>query len=426
LAEQAEKYGLKPDEIDQAIRNWLAETSSRGTDLKPGPPSDGNQGFERGLAALYAKNYPEATSYLMSSLEQRKRELEKAQGEVADNAFFLGQALLEQHQYSEAADNYRIALTLRPNDGVILNNLGLALRLGGKADEAESYSRRAVITKGADPRFGPAHPATAISTLNLALLYRDLGKTADADSTFQQAIKITENAYGAESPQLATCLQYYASFLDSAKRYDEAKVFETRARSIGERAAEQSHQKQIEEARSSLDQKTKQLGPQHPEVAAGMIQLADLIKDQGDGGEAERLYKNALTIRTRSGDERLIAEALYDLATLYFGHSRHADAESPCKQAIVIYEKNLPRDYFPLAGALRLYSEILKQSNRQAEAVAVDNRSAALQAKYGRVPSRTAGVNESGASPLNVQQQAPVMNQRAIPNEEPRERLPKP
>jgi tetratricopeptide (TPR) repeat protein len=412
LADQAQKYGLKPEEIDKAIRSWLTETSSRGTDRGS---AGGDQRFEQGLAALYARNYPEATSYLMASLEQSKKELEKAQAQVADNAFFLGQALFEQRQYGDAADNYRVALTLRPNDGVILNNLGLSLRLAGKTDEAESYSRRAVVAKGADPRFGPSHPATAIATLNLAVLYRDLGKTADADSTFQQALKISENAFGPESPEVVTCLDYYSNFLQSSKRDAEAADVQARAKSIRDKAYAQGRKEAIANARKTLDLKTRGLGPEHPDVATAMIQLADVLPSQGNFAEAERLYKSALAIRDRNENKSPVGDVLMSLVGFYIDQSKYAEAEPFCKQEIAIYEK-IPSEYYRLVGALRQYSQIMKATGRSAEAVPIDNQILAIQQKHGFVPNRVALPNEPGG--IDVQQRAPVLNQRAIPIEE--------
>jgi hypothetical protein len=80
LADVAKAFGLKPEEVDQAIRAWGAKTEDP---------------YEKGLAALYEKRYREATGYLTISLEKRKQAESEAREQVADAALFLGASLYE-------------------------------------------------------------------------------------------------------------------------------------------------------------------------------------------------------------------------------------------------------------------------------------------------------------------------------------------
>ncbi|MCP4657659.1 MAG: hypothetical protein GY856_19810, partial [bacterium] len=96
LEEQAASFGLSPEEVDQAIRSW----SERARDP-----------FDKGLAALYAKNYPEAEESLKASLEVREKSLERARAEVigrtaevVEAARFLGQTLRLEGKYRESVE----------------------------------------------------------------------------------------------------------------------------------------------------------------------------------------------------------------------------------------------------------------------------------------------------------------------------------
>ncbi len=79
LLEIAELLGLKPKEIDQAIRALPEQTADS---------------YEKGLVALYAQEYPDAIQLLSIFLQMQGKELGNAQesmGREMDATFFLGQ-----------------------------------------------------------------------------------------------------------------------------------------------------------------------------------------------------------------------------------------------------------------------------------------------------------------------------------------------
>jgi hypothetical protein len=85
----AQAFGLPPEEVDKAIRAWGEKT---------------NDPYEKGLAALYEKNYPLASQELSKSLEKRENELVKAQAATADAAFFLGQSTYRRGEVQRIGD----------------------------------------------------------------------------------------------------------------------------------------------------------------------------------------------------------------------------------------------------------------------------------------------------------------------------------
>src|SRR5215510_5927527 len=109
LKEQAESFGLTPQDVDAAIREWGRKAEDP---------------YQQGLAALYERNFPKATELLTKSYEIRKAEKEN---EFVDAAVFLGDALYAQGKFHDAVVKYREASAERPDDGTILNSLAKAL-----------------------------------------------------------------------------------------------------------------------------------------------------------------------------------------------------------------------------------------------------------------------------------------------------------
>jgi tetratricopeptide (TPR) repeat protein len=125
----ARLYGLSPSDLDAAIRAWGEKTTDP---------------YEAGLAALYQRNYPTASMRLGESLQRREAMLAMDQKAVADAASFLGQSLYAEGKYRESARAYQRLLQLRPNDPVVLCNLGVSLTDAGAYADAEPPLQRAL------------------------------------------------------------------------------------------------------------------------------------------------------------------------------------------------------------------------------------------------------------------------------------------
>ena len=177
LAEVSRIYGLKSEDVDQAIRAW-------GTKAK-GP-------YEKGLAALYENHYPEATTQLQKSLSLRKKELVTAQDKVADAAFYLGQSLHAEGKYRGAVEAFQESQQLRPDDPTVLNELAVSMTHAGDYRGAEPlYVRALAITENA---LGSDHSDTVAYLSNLALLLQAKGDFTEAEPLFRRALAIREKA----------------------------------------------------------------------------------------------------------------------------------------------------------------------------------------------------------------------------------------
>ena len=81
-------------------------------------------------------------------------------------------------------------------------------------------------------------------------------------------------------------------------------------------------------AQQALAIDEKALGPDHPDVATGLNNLAELYRNQGRYVEAETLLKRALAIYEKAlgPDHPDVAQSLNNLARLYYDQGRYADA----------------------------------------------------------------------------------------------------
>ncbi|CAN0549267.1 unnamed protein product, partial [Ectocarpus sp. 8 AP-2014] len=84
------------------------------------------------------------------------------------------------------------------------------------------------------------------------------GKYDDAEPLYVRAIAIGEKTLGPEHPDLAVCLDNLAGLLYEQGKYDEADPLYLRAIEIGE----------------------KTLGPDHPDLATRLNNRAGLLEDQ--------------------------------------------------------------------------------------------------------------------------------------------------
>ena len=130
-------------------------------------------------------------------------------------------------------------------------------------------------------------------------------------------------------------------YLDERARYVEAELLYQRALSIREQS----------------------LGPEHPDVAALLNNLASSYRAQGKHAEAELLYQRALHIREQSQESESsdVAYPLTNLATLYLEQGKYTEAEPLYQRALRIREQSQGPEHpdvaYPLNGLANLYSE---------------------------------------------------------------------
>jgi tetratricopeptide (TPR) repeat protein len=127
-------------------------------------------------------------------------------------------------------------------------------------------------------RFGINHAKYGQALNNLAVVYDEQGKYAEAEGLFKRALTIREQAVGANHPDVAETLNNLANVFEEQGKYGEAEGLYKRVLAIYEQA----------------------LGANHPNVADPLNNLALVFEAQGKYAEAEGLYKRALAIREQA------------------------------------------------------------------------------------------------------------------------------
>ncbi len=86
--------------------------------------------------------------------------------------------------------------------------------------------------KVAEETFGSEHPNMAFSLSNLAILYYEQGKYVEAELHYKRALAISEKALGKDHPDVATVLENMAALYEKIWKKDEAKELAERVKKI--------------------------------------------------------------------------------------------------------------------------------------------------------------------------------------------------
>ena len=153
-----------------------------------------------------------------------------------------------------------------------------------------------------------------------------------AEPLYKRALAIREKTLGPDHPDTAQSLNNLAALYDSQGQYVQAEPLYRRALAVRE----------------------KSLGPDHPDTAGSLNNLAGLYRIQGRYAQAEALCERALAIYEKSlgPDHPTTATSLNNLATLYLAQGQYAQAEPLLKRALAITEKSLGPDHPDTAGSL--------------------------------------------------------------------------
>ena len=152
-----------------------------------------------------------------------------------------------------------------------------------------------------------------------------------AEPLLRRSLSIGEKSYGPEHPNVAIRLNNLAQLLQDTNRLEEAEPLMRRALAIDE----------------------KSYGPEHPNVAIDLNNLAQLLQDTNRLEEAEPLMRRALAIDEKSyGPEHPnVASDLNNLAQLLQDTNRLEEAEPLMRRALAIDEKSYGPEHPDVARA---------------------------------------------------------------------------
>jgi CHAT domain-containing protein/Tfp pilus assembly protein PilF len=224
------------------------------------------------------------------------------------------------------------------------------------------------------------------------------GRYGEAEPLFQRALAIHEVQLGPDHPNTATSLNNLALLYDLLGRYGEAEVLYRRALAIRE----------------------VQLGPDHPDTATSLNNLAALYRAMGRYGKAEVLYQRALAIaEVQLGpDHPNTATSLNNLAELYASLGRYREAEVLYQRALAIAEMQLGPEHSDTAQSLNNLALLYRLLGRYGEAEVLYQRALVIrEAQLGPDHPTTANSlsNLAGLySSLGRYREAEVLYQRAL------------
>ena len=162
-------------------------------------------------------------------------------------------------------------------------------------------------------------------------MLQDTNRLGEAEPLYRRALAIDEASYGPDHPNVAIRLNNLAGLLQDTNRLGEAEPLFRRALAIDEA----SH------------------GPDHPNVAIRLNNLAGLLQDTNRLAEAEPLYRRALAIDEASygPDHPDVATGLNNLAGLLQATNRLGEAEPLYRRALAIDEASYGPDHPEVATA---------------------------------------------------------------------------
>ena len=122
--------------------------------------------------------------------------------------------------------------------------------------------------------------------------------------------------------------------------------------------------------RRSLEIREAKLGPDHPDVADGLNNLALLYVNMGQYAKAEPLYQRSLKIREAKlgPDHPDVAESLNNLANLYEDMGQYAKAEPLFQRSLKIRESKLGPDHPDVATSLNNLADPILHMGQYAKA----------------------------------------------------------
>ena len=188
------------------------------------------------------------------------------------------------------------------------------------------------------------------------------------DSRYSEAIPIArrllellQKDLGPEHPDVAQSLNNLAMLYVEQRGYSDAEPLYKRSLAIYE----------------------AKLGKDHPDVASTLNNLANVYELQGKYADAEAFYQRSLAIREKvhGPDHPAVAVSLNNLALLYDNQGRYSDAEPLYKRSLAIREKVLGPDHPDVGTAFNNLAQLYLTQGRYGDAELLIKRSLAIQEK---------------------------------------------
>ncbi|MGB3786574.1 MAG: tetratricopeptide repeat protein [Phormidesmis sp.] len=177
----------------------------------------------------------------------------------------------------------------------------------------------------------------------------------------------------------------YTASAQSAPPSTGSQLVEDEADSLDQQVIELFNQSRYAEAlpiaKESLAIRERQLGPNHPNLATSLNNLASLHSETGDYATAQTLYERALSINEAAlGPEHyLTGLSLQNLASLYVTIGEYDQAESMYRQTLAIWTQTVGEDHPDIAIVSANLADLYRTTGNYAEATSFGNRALSIR-----------------------------------------------
>jgi tetratricopeptide (TPR) repeat protein len=269
----------------------------------------------------------------------------------------------------------------------MLYQAGRYLRVRALYDEADTFLKRALAL--AERVHGPIHDSTASCLDELACLYREIDRAANAEPLHERALAITEQIEGPDHPETASRLHNMALFYSEQKEFAKAEKLFLRSLEIREKYPEcdtllvaatltqlagvYRYQGDFNKAepyyRRALEMYESVLDAQHVDIATACNNLGLLCINIGHYEEAEELLLRSVRIneRARGKEHPETATAVWSLAFVRWKQNRVEEADELYRRAIRVYTKHFGPEHTRVARLLNHYADFQKDTGRTVE-----------------------------------------------------------
>ena len=229
---------------------------------------------------------------------------------------------------------------------LVLDLVGVHLLAKADLRRARGQLLRALKLK--EEVYGPDHPQVAITLGILGSVARRQGDLDEARRCHERALWLKEAAYGPDHPEVAITLGNLSSVARWQGDLDEARRFLERALPIEEAA----------------------YGPDHPQVAINLGNLGIVAVEQGHLDEARRCHERALRLKEAAygPDHPEVARTLTNLG-IVAQHQGNLDEARRCQErALPIEEAAYGPDHPEVARTLTSLGDVAREQGDLAEA----------------------------------------------------------
>jgi tetratricopeptide (TPR) repeat protein len=270
----------------------------------------------------------------------------------------------------------------------VANQLSLFLLYANQYDNAEPLLRKAL--KIHEQYYGPDHPNISRNLYNLAHLLKSTNRLNEAEPLMHRALKIIEQNNENDISDLTIILDSLAQLLQETNRLNEAESLIRRALSINERKFGSEHPNVVKNLNSlglllqatnrmpeaemhlrrALKLSEQVLGMEHPFVAYSLNNIAIMLKATNRNDEAELLFRRELTILEHSfgKNHSKLATCLSNLGSLLHQKGQLEEAYTLLQRALIIEEENLGDNHPKVAMKLNNLAMLLMDKGEFEEA----------------------------------------------------------